>query len=71
MSRLVGKQTFAAIMTVDEAEARADQELNDALAALEPAGIASPPFAAFLNLVLQAYQGQIDRGQVSTITASA
>jgi geranylgeranyl diphosphate synthase type II len=58
-----GKQTYAAIMSVDEAEARADQELSDALAALEPAGINSEPFAAFLNLVLQAYQGQVDPGQ--------
>jgi geranylgeranyl diphosphate synthase type II len=59
----LGKQTYAAIMSLDEAEARADQELSDALAALEPAGINREPFAAFLNLVLQAYQGQVDPGQ--------
>ena len=59
----LGKQTYAAIMSLDEAEARADQELSDALAALEPAGIDREPFAAFLNLVLQAYQGQVDPGQ--------
>lgn len=58
-----GKQTYAAIMSLDEAEERADQELSHALAALEPAGINSEPFAAFLNLVLQAYQGQVDPGQ--------
>ena len=59
----LGKQTYAAIMSLDEAEAKADQELADALAALEPAGINQEPFAAFLNLVLQAYQGQVDPGQ--------
>ena len=59
----LGKQTYAAIMSLDEAEARADQELSDALAALEPAGINAAPFAAYLNLVLQAYQGQVDPGQ--------
>ncbi|MEM8765836.1 MAG: polyprenyl synthetase family protein [Pseudomonadota bacterium] len=63
----LGKQTYAAIMTHDEAEARADQELSDALAALEPAGINSAPFAAFLNLVLQAYQGQVDPGQARRV----
>ncbi len=62
-----GKQTYAAIMSHDEAEARADQELSDALAALEPAGINSEPFAAFLNLVLQAYQGQVDPGQARRV----
>lgn len=59
----LGKQTYAAIMSLDEAEAKADQELSDALAALEPAGIDKEPFAAYLNLVLQAYQGQVDPGQ--------
>jgi geranylgeranyl diphosphate synthase type II len=59
-----GKKTYAALMSVDEAEARADRELSDALAALEPAGIDSEPFAAFLNLVVRAYQGQVDPGQV-------
>lgn len=59
----LGKQTYAAIMSLDEAEAKADQELSDALAALEPAGINQEPFAAFLNLVHQAYQGQVDPGQ--------
>jgi geranylgeranyl diphosphate synthase type II len=59
-----GKQTYAAIMSFSEAEARAGQELSDALAGLEPAGINPEPFAAFLNLVLQAYQGQVDSGQV-------
>lgn len=59
----VGKQTYAAIMSLDEAEAKADKELSDALAALEPAGINQAPFAAFLNLVLSAYQGQVDSGQ--------
>ena len=59
----LGKQTYAAIMSLDEAEARADQELSDALAALEPAGIDAAPFAAYLNLVIQAYQGQVDPGQ--------
>ena len=60
----LGKQTYAAIMSLDEAEAKADQELTDALAALEPAGINQEPFAAFLYLVLQAYQGQVDPGHV-------
>jgi geranylgeranyl diphosphate synthase type II len=59
----LGKQTYAAIMSLDEAEAKADQELSHALAALEPAGINQEPFAAFLNLVHQAYQGQVDPGQ--------
>jgi geranylgeranyl pyrophosphate synthase len=66
-----GKQTHATIMTVDEAEARADQELTDALAALEPAGIDRQPFAAFLNLVLQAYHTQIDLNQPTTLRAGA
>jgi len=65
----LGKHTYAAIMTVDEAEARADRELNDALAALEPAGIDSQPFAAFLDLVLQAYHTQIDRSPPATMSA--
>lgn len=64
-----GKQTYAAIMSLDEAEARADQELSDALAALEPAGINREPFAAFLTLVQQAYQGQVDPGQVRSAGA--
>ncbi len=59
----LGKQTYAAIMTLDEAEARAEREVSEALAALEPAGIDPEPFAAFLNLVLQAYQSQLDPGQ--------
>jgi geranylgeranyl diphosphate synthase type II len=63
-----GKKTYAAIMSVDEAEARADQELSDALAALEPAGIDSEPFAAFLNLVRQAYDGQVDPGQLRPVS---
>lgn len=65
----VGKQTYTAIMSLSEAEARADQELSDALAALEPAGINREPFAAFLNLVQQAYQGQVDPGQVRSAGA--
>ena len=65
-----GKQTYAAIMSLDEAEARADREISDALAALEPAGINREPFAAFLNLVLQAYQGQVDPEQISPAGAS-
>ena len=66
----LGKQTYAAIMSLDEAEAKADQELTDALAALEPAGINQEPFAAFLNLVLQAYQGQVDPGHAQQAGAS-
>ena len=65
-----GKQTYAAIMSLDEAEARADREISDALAALEPAGINREPFAAFLNLVLQAYQGQVDPEQINPAGAS-
>lgn len=59
-----GKQTYAAIMSLDEAEARAGRELSCALAALEPAGIDQAPFAAFLNLVHAAYQVQVDSGQM-------
>lgn len=66
-----GKQTHATIMTVREAEARADQELAAALAALEPAGIDSQAFAAFLNLVLQAYHTQIDLDQPTSMSAGA
>lgn len=66
----LGKQTYAAIMSLDEAEAKADQELSDALAALEPAGINQEPFAAFLNLVSQAYQVQVDSGQARQAGAS-
>ncbi len=60
----LGKQTYAAIMSLDEAEAQASRELSCALEALEPAGINQAPFAAFLNLVLAAYQVQVDFGQV-------
>jgi geranylgeranyl pyrophosphate synthase len=65
-----GKQTYAAIMSLEEAETRADQELASALAALEPAGIDAQPFAAFLNLVLSAYQMQVDPSQIGPIRAS-
>ena len=65
-----GKHTYAAIMTLDEAEARADLELSNALAALQPAGIDTEPFAAFLNLVLQAYQSQVDASQMQTASVS-
>jgi len=56
-------------MSLDEAEERADRELSAALAALEPAGIDRGPFAAFLDLVQQAYNGQIDRNQATQISA--
>lgn len=65
----VGKQTYAAIMSLDEAEARAGRELSCALAALEPAGINQAPFAAFLNLVRSAYQVQVDPGQIRKASA--
>jgi geranylgeranyl diphosphate synthase type II len=59
-----GKMTYAAIMSLDEAEAKAGRELSCALAALEPAGIDQAPFTAFLNLVLAAYQIQVDSDQL-------
>ena len=65
----LGKHTYAAIMSLDEAEQRADQELTAALAALEPTGIDSGPFSAFLDLVQQAYNSQIDRDQVTQASA--
>ena len=65
-----GKHTYAAIMSLDEAEARADEELGKALAALVPAGIDQKPFAAFLNLVLKAYQSQVDEGGMQSVSVS-
>jgi geranylgeranyl diphosphate synthase type II len=64
-----GKQTYAAIMSLDEAQARADRELSSALAALEPTGIDQAPFAAFLNQVLSAYRAQVDPGQARQAAA--
>lgn len=65
----VGKHTYAAIMNHQEAEALARTELTSALAALEPAGINPEPFAAFLNLVLSAYQRQVDPSQFQRAAA--
>lgn len=66
-----GKQTYAVIMSLDEAEAKADQELSNALAALAPAGIDQEPFAAFLDLVLSAYHRQVAPGQAHSAGAGA
>ncbi|HEY5645356.1 MAG TPA: polyprenyl synthetase family protein [Pseudomonadales bacterium] len=65
----VGKHTYAAIMNHQEAETLARAELSSALAALEPAGINPEPFAAYLNLVLAAYQGQVDSSQFQRAAA--
>jgi len=56
----VGKHTYAAIMSADEAEARARAEIARALDALTPAAVDPAPFRAFLDLVVHAYDGQLN-----------
>ncbi len=64
-----GKHTYAAIMSVDEAEARADAELTAALEALGPTGADPRLFSAYLDLVVQAYTQQISakRSRVAAV----
>ena len=64
-----GKHTYTAIMSVDEAEVRAHDELAAAIAALEPTGVDIQPFAAFLDLVLQTYHQQISGKDISHASA--
>ena len=54
-----GKQTFAAVLSVEEAEALAQQQIATALAALTPLSIDPGPFSAFLELLVSAYDQQI------------
>ena len=60
----VEKYTHAHIMSVEDAEIRAEQELNAALDALRDTEADSAPFSAFLNLVLEAYREQAGRADV-------
>jgi len=64
----VGKHTFAAIMTPAEAESRARAELARALEALSPLGVDLSPFRAFLDLVVDAYDRQLNRAEGRTAT---
>ena len=65
-----GKNTYAAIMSVDEAEARAQAELDAAIAALGKLNISIAPFAAFLDLVLQSYHLQAGRSATMRVSLS-
>ena len=56
-----GKYTHASIMSIEDAESRARAELEAAMQALTAVGVDEQPFAAFLDLVLQAYHAQVDR----------
>jgi geranylgeranyl diphosphate synthase type II len=60
-----GKQTYAAIMSVEDAEQRAHLEIASALASLAPTGADPRPFSAFLELLLQAYDQQINVEQLT------
>jgi geranylgeranyl diphosphate synthase type II len=63
----LGKLTYASVMTPTEAEAYARQELRFALDALEPSGLDSSPFEAYLDLVLQTYDAQIGSGRTMSV----
>jgi geranylgeranyl diphosphate synthase type II len=61
-----GKQTYAAIMSVADAEQRAHQEIAAALQSLVHTSADPRPFSAFLELLLQAYDQQISVEQLTT-----
>jgi geranylgeranyl diphosphate synthase type II len=54
-----GKQTYAAVLSVEEAENRARSEIASALNSLAPLRADPRPFSAFLELLVQAYDQQI------------
>lgn len=60
-----GKQTYAAIMSIDEAERRAHAEIDAAMQALDATGTDPRAFGAFLDVLSHAYDQQLNGLNIS------
>jgi geranylgeranyl diphosphate synthase, type II len=65
-----GKCTYAALLGVQDGHRKAHAELAAALAALDEGGVERRPFAEFLDLVLEAFHGQM-AGNGSALMSAA